>query len=248
MVTNSGFDAGCDPGSGRDSDRGVVKPLVLVVEDDQDASSVARSFLTVLGLDSVVASDALEALTWLSEHRPDLILLDICLPGLDGVDFARVVRRVEHLRSLPIIAASGVYPRGSKQLTELRRLGVTNFLTKPFSMTRLRSLLALAMPEHVTMPSQPPGRSIGGRVDLHGRQRPVRLVSAASRQMVLTGDGAGPEGGVILPIEFDCGAEEVVVLGRVLNVVDDGGRWRAELQVEASRPSDGLLRVAALLD
>ncbi len=234
----------------RQDDRvGPPAPLVLIVEDDIDAARVATDFLAVLGMRSETASDALEALTWLSENRPDMILLDICLPGMDGVDIVRVLRRVEHLQDVPIVAASGVYTRGSGQLRELGRLGISSFLSKPFSLSGLRSAISAAVPDLVGHPNDARGaRSVPGRLDVQGRQQSVRLLSAGSRQLVLVGDGAGPVGGTILPVEFNADSGHLTVLARVLNVVVDGGGWRAELQVEASRPSDAFDRVASLLN
>ncbi|MBF0311621.1 MAG: response regulator [Magnetococcales bacterium] len=116
------------------------KPLILVVEDEPHVSGMVRDFLLHDGYDVVEAADGHTALQAVSRRRPDLILLDIVLPGLDGLSVCREVRK---LSNVPIIMASS-------RVEELDRLlglelGADDYICKPFSprevVARVRAVL-----------------------------------------------------------------------------------------------------------
>ncbi|MCP4869853.1 MAG: response regulator [Proteobacteria bacterium] len=114
-------------------------PIALVVEDDPDAANVAKGMLRLLGYRSRVAVDANEALYALSEGPPSLILMDICLPVMDGVNLIKVARKVSGLEAVPVVAMSAVYPEDGPVAKVLSSEGVTTFLSKPFTLNGLRS-------------------------------------------------------------------------------------------------------------
>ncbi len=103
--------------------------------------------LGLLGYDAYLASDAQTALKSLAEGPPDLLMLDVCLPDLDGPKILRIARRLESAGDLPTIAASAVVARGAPEVEELRALGVSEFLAKPFNLPALRRALARAHPQ-----------------------------------------------------------------------------------------------------
>lgn len=139
----------------------------LVIEDDPDAAAVAVGMLRVLGYDPTIAADGHAALYSLADSPPELILLDLCLPHMDGVTLMRVARRVEETQTTPVVACSAVYPPDSSVAGVLRSLGVHCYLAKPFNMAALRSAVRLADPTgpagsanitRGTMPAAPPPR------------------------------------------------------------------------------------------
>lgn len=79
---------------------------VLVVEDDEATRMVAQSFLEALGHHAILANDGHEALGAVVRDRPDLVLMDISLPGIDGGETTRRLRRIEGAEDLPVIAMS----------------------------------------------------------------------------------------------------------------------------------------------
>lgn len=115
--------------------------LALIVEDDPDAAAVAQGMLAALGWTSQVASDGREALSSTAELRPQVVLLDVCLPGIDGIGVMKVLRRLREVRPIPVIAASAVYDDESGQARHLRALGVEQFLTKPFRLDQISAAL-----------------------------------------------------------------------------------------------------------
>ena len=116
-------------------------PIALVVEDDIDAAQVASGMLRLLGYRSRVAGDANEALYALSEGPPSLILMDICLPVMDGVNLIKVARRVRGLEAVPVVAMSAVYPEEGPVVKVLDQAGVSTFLSKPFTLNGLRGAI-----------------------------------------------------------------------------------------------------------
>lgn len=117
---------------------------VLVVEDDADARESYASFLLGEGYAVDLAVDGMEALFKAKAQPPDLVVLDLALPNLDGFYVAEVWRADEQMRGKPIIAISGFLDGHNER--RAREAGCTLTLAKPFSPAELRraiqSLLA----------------------------------------------------------------------------------------------------------
>jgi two-component system response regulator RegX3 len=113
---------------------GEVRPLVLVVEDEESFVDALRVGLDREGFDVVVATDGAQALEVFDETRPDLILLDLMLPKLSGID---VCRRLRERSEVPIIVVSAKSEEIDTVL--LLEMGADDFVTKPY---RLRELVA----------------------------------------------------------------------------------------------------------
>jgi DNA-binding response OmpR family regulator len=108
-------------------------PRVLVVEDDDDLRGLLRAALADAGYVAVEAADGAAALAVCAEGDPDVILLDLALPGLDGQAFADSYRR--GLGRAKIIVTSGA-TRGGE---ESARMGAAVFLSKPFGVAEVLS-------------------------------------------------------------------------------------------------------------
>ncbi len=125
---------------------GDPRPTALVVEDDPGAADVATAMLGMLGYDATLARDGQAALRALADGAPDVMMLDVCLPDLAGPKVLRVARRLAHADQVPTIAASAIVSRGAPEIDELRALGVSEFLGKPFNLGALRNALRRAHP------------------------------------------------------------------------------------------------------
>src|SRR5438874_8643031 len=117
---------------------------ILVVDDEPPIQRILRRNLTVCGYDVLVAEDGKQALEMIRAHEPDLILLDLWLPGeIDGLG---VCRRVRQWTQTPIIVLSA--RKEEKQKVEALDLGADDYLTKPFSneelLARVRACLRRA--------------------------------------------------------------------------------------------------------
>jgi len=117
-------------------------PLVLVVEDDEDIADSLVSLLESESFRVAVASDGLSALSHARSLRPDLILIDLMLPRLDGVSFAEELRGGE-LRGVPLILCSA-----GRQLEQAaHRIGTPYFIRKPFELDEFLALIRRALDE-----------------------------------------------------------------------------------------------------
>lgn len=110
---------------------GLGRPrCVLVVDDSVTVRKVTSRLLERQGMDVMVAKDGVEAVALLQEQRPDIMLLDIEMPRMDGFEVARQVRHDDRLENLPIVMISS--RTGDKHKEHADQLGVNRFLGKPF--------------------------------------------------------------------------------------------------------------------
>jgi DNA-binding response OmpR family regulator len=116
---------------------------ILVVDDEPKIATLARDYLEHAGFAVLTAADGLSALATFRQRRPDLIVLDLGLPGLDGLDVTRELRRDS---TVPIIMLTARDDELDKLLG--LELGADDYLTKPFSprelVARVRAVLRRA--------------------------------------------------------------------------------------------------------
>ena len=128
-----------------------VQKRVLVVEDDVKTADIVRQYLERDGYRVVTAHDGAQGLDTARTSPPDLIVLDLLLPGLSGLDLCRILRRES---SVPIIMLTALSTEQNK-LTGLD-LGADDYLTKPFSprelVARVRAVLRRSPEESVPGP------------------------------------------------------------------------------------------------
>ncbi|HET7874515.1 MAG TPA: response regulator [Methylomirabilota bacterium] len=110
---------------------------ILLVEDQEDNRRIVRDLLTSVGYELIEAVTGEEGVAFAEQHRPDLILMDIQLPGLDGYETTRRIKANPALRHIPIIAVTSYALSGDD--VKAREAGCDAYVTKPFSP---RALLA----------------------------------------------------------------------------------------------------------
>ena len=114
-----------------------AKPRVLIVDDEPDLLSVLRFGLEVEGFDVHEASDGEQGLNMAREHTPDLIVLDLMLPRMDGYKVCRALKFDERYRRIPIFILSARSGETDRRLA--LDLGADAFITKPYDMKDLVS-------------------------------------------------------------------------------------------------------------
>ena len=134
--------------------RGAAATRVLVVDDNADAAESMGMVLELLGLEHSVAFDGPTALDLTESFRPDVVLLDIGMPGMDGYEVARRLRDARDGASLRLIALTGWSQPQDRERT--RAAGFDHHLSKPVDIGVLQSLLDGDMPEGAL---PPPGRT-----------------------------------------------------------------------------------------
>jgi CheY-like chemotaxis protein len=112
---------------------------VLVVEDNLDAAVTLVDLLTLWGYEVSAVHDGLAAVEVAPRYRPDVVLLDIGLPGIDGYEVARRLRRRSELDGLLVVAVTGYGQEGDRQ--RAREAGFDHHLVKPVDLEILRRLL-----------------------------------------------------------------------------------------------------------
>lgn len=109
--------------------------LVMVVDDSVTVRKVTTRLLERAGMNALTAKDGIDALTQLQEHRPDIILLDVEMPRMDGFEVATLVRHDERMKDLPIIMITS--RTGEKHRQRAMAIGVNEYLGKPYQESLL---------------------------------------------------------------------------------------------------------------
>jgi CheY-like chemotaxis protein len=104
-------------------------PLILVVDDYQDAREMYAEYLQYSGFRVAEARNGNEAVTQAFDLRPDLILMDLSLPGMDGWEATRLLKADERTRHIPIVALTGHALAGASE--GAKKAGCDSFVTKP---------------------------------------------------------------------------------------------------------------------
>jgi two-component system KDP operon response regulator KdpE len=105
---------------------------VLIVEDDPNIVDLIRSNLTVRGFDTMVSSDGIRALSLLESGQPDVVLLDLMLPEIDGMELCRAIRERSPVGIIVVSAR-----RGERDKVRALNMGADDYMTKPFSIEEL---------------------------------------------------------------------------------------------------------------
>ncbi|MDG9976994.1 Hpt domain-containing protein [Ectopseudomonas oleovorans] len=121
-------------------------PLVMVVDDSVTVRKVTSRLLERNGMNVVTAKDGVDAIAQLQEHRPDIMLLDIEMPRMDGFEVATLVRHDERLKDLPIIMITS--RTGEKHRERAMAIGVNQYLGKPYQESLLLDTIAQLVDSH----------------------------------------------------------------------------------------------------
>jgi Response regulators consisting of a CheY-like receiver domain and a winged-helix DNA-binding domain len=124
----------------------------MVVEDFEDNRFMMRRLLEMSGYHVLEAINGEEAVKTAERERPDLILMDLSLPLLDGLAATRKIREVEALRDVPIVAVSA-HDTADFHADALAA-GCNDYVTKPIDFDQLESLLARLLPEQTVNSGQ----------------------------------------------------------------------------------------------
>jgi DNA-binding response OmpR family regulator len=113
----------------------VTRPLVHLVDDDPDAVELLATYLEHAGIETAQSLSGREAMPRLSERPPDLVLMDVQMPGLDGFETLAAMRAVPQLRDVPVIFLSSL-DRPNLKVRALD-LGADDYVVKPFNSAEL---------------------------------------------------------------------------------------------------------------
>ena len=116
---------------------------ILVVEDTEDNRQILRDLLGMAGYTMIEAQDGAEGVAKATEHKPDLILMDIQMPVMDGYEATRQIKANPELKAIPIVAVTSYALSGDE--AKARAAGCDDYIAKPYSprqmLAKVREIL-----------------------------------------------------------------------------------------------------------
>jgi CheY-like chemotaxis protein len=128
----------------------VKKPLILAVDDDEDNLLLMAQILTLGDYAFVTAKDGQTALMIAIEQQPDLILLDVMLPDLDGLEVLQSLRKHETTLKTPVVAVTAMARNEDRD--RLLAAGCSDYISKPYMVDELEAIIhrhLCCLPPHV---------------------------------------------------------------------------------------------------
>ena len=120
-----------------------MTPVVLVVDDDEDNIRIVSTILLARGYEVRLARDGRGAVESIRQQRPDLVLLDVMMPGMDGMQVLDAIRADPRMTSLPVILVTA--KTEDQDLLEGYRAGAQYYVTKPFTSRQLLYAISLVL-------------------------------------------------------------------------------------------------------
>ncbi len=112
---------------------------ILVVEDDTDNRRIVAKVLSVEGYEVVEATDGVQALSRVQAERPDLIIMDLALPNMDGWEATRRLKADPETRGIPVVAITAFAMRGDEE--QARAAGCDDYIPKPTRPVAIREVV-----------------------------------------------------------------------------------------------------------
>src|SRR5262245_50578887 len=112
-----------------------AKGRILVVDDEEDLGRILKFALMAAGHEVLLAADGAEGLKQAREAAPDLVLLDLMLPKIDGYKVCRMLKFDERYKSIPIVILSARTQQSDKELA--KDCGADLFITKPYNLDEI---------------------------------------------------------------------------------------------------------------
>lgn len=126
-----------------------TKPLILAVDDDEDNLLLLAYALEPLGCSLITAVDGLSALKKAQTYHPDLILLDILLPCMDGTEVVSHLKKDPKTQNIPVIAVTALASTQDQQY--ILQSGCDDYISKPYMIYDLETLVRRHLPLPVTI-------------------------------------------------------------------------------------------------
>ena len=127
--------AGPDPEQANGARR---RPKIAVVDDDLEVREALADYLKYEGFDVILAPNGLRLVSALQVDRPDVILLDVVMSWIDGIELCRALKRNPQFRDIPVVLISG---HDRADLERARDVGAVAYLAKPIDLEALTSTL-----------------------------------------------------------------------------------------------------------
>ena len=120
------------------------KARILAVDDDEKVLRVIEALLTPHGYEVILARDGQEAITAITDTKPDIVLMDIFMPNMDGYTALGAIKENPATRDIPVIMVTAIGQELNKKLAET--LGAAGYITKPFKSPELLETIDHLLP------------------------------------------------------------------------------------------------------
>ncbi|HUC62732.1 MAG TPA: response regulator [Alphaproteobacteria bacterium] len=107
---------------------------VLIVEDNELNMKLFNDLLVAYGYKTIQTSDGMEALKLARQHKPDLIIMDIQLPEVSGLEITKWIKEDDNLKAIPVVAVTAFAMKGDEE--RIRRGGCEAYIAKPISVQK----------------------------------------------------------------------------------------------------------------
>ncbi|MFC1674887.1 response regulator [Candidatus Omnitrophota bacterium] len=118
-------------------------PKLLIVDDEQDVREFAANFFRRRKIDVIIASSGEEALGSIAQNKPDLVLMDIKMDGVDGIETLRRLREKD--KKTRVIMVTGKKPEEDGSLDQCKQLGILDYIHKPLELDQLEKVVMGAL-------------------------------------------------------------------------------------------------------
>ena len=115
------------------------RKCVLIVEDNALSMKLFHDLLEMNGYDTITSGSGSDALHIVRQHRPDLILMDIQLPGISGFEITRQIKEDQEIKMIPIIAVTAFAMKSDEK--KIREGGFEDYISKPISITNFIDII-----------------------------------------------------------------------------------------------------------
>ena len=122
-----------------------MKKKVLIVEDVADVRAMMKILVECYGYQAITAGDGFEAIEKVKDQHPDLVLMDLMMPILDGIIATEIIRTLEEANEIPIIALTAYNDLYQRKALEV---GCNEVIEKPLSLEKLQPLLTQYLHSH----------------------------------------------------------------------------------------------------
>jgi len=120
-----------------------MSPKILAIDDENDVLLIIKTALSSQGYEVITAANGYDGLALAEDHKPDLILLDLRMPEMDGMEVLEQLRESENTQDIPVIVLTGISEKN--QIREALDKGINYYIVKPFECQDLISKIELAI-------------------------------------------------------------------------------------------------------
>jgi CheY-like chemotaxis protein len=120
-----------------------MPPKILAIDDENDVLLIIKTALSGQGYEILTASNGYDGLALAEDQKPDVILLDLRMPEMDGMEVLEQLRDNEKTQSIPVIVLTGISDK--TKIREALDKGITYYIVKPFECQDLISKISLAI-------------------------------------------------------------------------------------------------------